>query len=83
MTIRIGAAEVFASFGGGRAISIGRCGPVTFQLQPGELIIPADTMKNYYSTLVSASGCFTGSFMSEPVPVPDADGWEPRRRYDR
>jgi len=65
-------------------------GGMTFKLEPGEYVlepggyvIPPGVMLKSHQTTVSASGCFTGSFMFQPAPVPDADGWEPRVKWDR
>lgn len=75
--------EIYLGFDGG-VVSAGKCGPMVFQLpQPGEYVIPASTLKDFYATTVSASGCFSGSFQFEPLPVPDERGWIPRKTLDR
>jgi hypothetical protein len=84
MTINLGDSQIYIKYDRGGWLRAGEtAGPVTWQLEPGEYVIPADTMRKFYQATVSASGCFTGSFMAEPAPVPDGNGWTPRIRWDR
>jgi len=91
MTRISGTSEIFIGFDGGDVISIGKSGPLTFQMETGEYVIPADAAKKYTAGLLDATASFdsqlaAGSwgcyFMREDA-GPDEDGWEPRVKWDR
>lgn len=79
-----GLGKLFVQYGNGGIIPVGTTSDsASFRLVPGEYVIPQGALKNFYTTTVSASGCFSGSFQFQDAPVPDADGWEPRAKWDR
>ena len=88
MTRISGTSEIFIGFDGGDVISIGKSGRLTFQLEPGEYVIPKDAVAKYTASLLDATGTFSGQlagnwgcYFGWEDAGPDKDGWVPRAKY--